>query len=73
MCCDMGFTTGLDMGAFADPDSPDLQDSFTFPGISRANPWTFYDPLLALYHQRKLDEAFGFLSSRWTRRWRCRS
>jgi cytosine/adenosine deaminase-related metal-dependent hydrolase len=44
------------MGVFADPDSPDLQDSFTFPGIASANPWTVYDQILALDHQHKLDE-----------------
>jgi predicted amidohydrolase YtcJ len=51
-----GLTTSVDMGVFADPDSPDLQDSFTFPGIASANPWTAYDQILALDHQRKLDE-----------------
>ena len=51
-----GLTTSVDMGVFADPDSPDLQDSFTFPGIASANPWTVYDQILALDHQQKLDE-----------------
>jgi len=51
-----GLTTSVDMGVFADPDSPDLQDSFTFPGIASANPWIVYDPILALDHQHKLDE-----------------
>ncbi|HXA76474.1 MAG TPA: amidohydrolase family protein [Candidatus Acidoferrales bacterium] len=51
-----GLTTSVDMGVFADPDSPDLQDSFTFPGIASANPWTAYDQILALDHQHKLDE-----------------
>jgi predicted amidohydrolase YtcJ len=51
-----GLTTSVDMGVFADPDSPDLQDSFTFPGIASANPWTAYDQILALDHQQKLDE-----------------
>lgn len=51
-----GLTTSADMGVFADPDSPDLQDSFTFPGIASANPWTVYDQILALDHQHKLDE-----------------
>jgi predicted amidohydrolase YtcJ len=51
-----GLTTSVDMGVFADPDSPDLQDSFTFPGIASANPWTVYDQILALDHQKKLDE-----------------
>lgn len=51
-----GLTTSVDMGVFADPNSPDLQDSFTFPGIASGNPWTVYDQLVALDHQRKLDE-----------------
>jgi predicted amidohydrolase YtcJ len=51
-----GLTTSVDMGVFTDPDSPDLQDSFTFPGIASANPWTVYDQILALDHQHKLDE-----------------
>jgi len=51
-----GLTTSVDMGVFADPDSPDLQDSFTFPGIASANPWIVYEQILALDHQHKLDE-----------------
>ena len=51
-----GLTTSVDMGVFVDPDSPDVQDSFTFPGIASANPWTVYDQILALDHQHKLDE-----------------
>lgn len=51
-----GLTTSVDMGVFADPESPDLQDDFTFPGIASANPWSVYDQILALDHQHKLDE-----------------
>jgi predicted amidohydrolase YtcJ len=51
-----GLTTSVDMGVFVDPDSPDVQDSFTFPGIASANPWIVYDQILALDHQQKLDE-----------------
>jgi hypothetical protein len=51
-----GLTTSVDMGVFADPGSPDLQDDFTFPGIASANPWSVYDQILALDHQHKLDE-----------------
>ncbi len=51
-----GLTTSVDMGVFADPDSPDLQDDFTFPGIASANPWAVYDQILALDHEHKLDE-----------------
>jgi predicted amidohydrolase YtcJ len=51
-----GLTTSVDMGVFADPGSPDLQDDFTFPGIASANPWTVYEQILALDHQHKLNE-----------------
>jgi len=51
-----GLTTSVDMGVFADPDSPDLQDSFTFPGIASANPWTVYEQILALDRDHKLNE-----------------
>ncbi|HEY6443188.1 MAG TPA: amidohydrolase family protein [Candidatus Acidoferrales bacterium] len=51
-----GLTTSVDMGVFADPESPDLQDDFTFPGIASGNPWTVYNQILALDHQHKLDE-----------------
>lgn len=51
-----GLTTSVDMGVFADPASPDLQDDFTFPGIASANPWTVYEQILALDHEHKLDE-----------------
>lgn len=51
-----GLTTSVDMGVFADPGSPDLQDSFTFAGIASGNPWTVYEQILALDHEQKLDE-----------------
>lgn len=51
-----GLTTSVDMGVFADPGSPDLQDDFTFPGIASGNPWTVYEQILALDHQHRLDE-----------------
>jgi len=51
-----GLTTSVDMGVFADPDSPDLQDSFTFAGIASADPRTVYEQILALDQQHKLDE-----------------
>ncbi|HEX5420232.1 MAG TPA: amidohydrolase family protein, partial [Gammaproteobacteria bacterium] len=35
-----GLTTSVDMGVFARPGSPDLQDSATLDGIASANPWT---------------------------------
>ncbi|MGH9686378.1 MAG: amidohydrolase [Candidatus Acidiferrales bacterium] len=51
-----GLTTSVDMGVFADPGSPDLQDDFTFPGIASADPWTVYEQILALDHEHKLNE-----------------
>jgi predicted amidohydrolase YtcJ len=51
-----GLTTSVDMGVFADPGSPDLQDDFKFPGIASANPWNVYQQILALDHQHKLNE-----------------
>ncbi len=51
-----GLTTSVDMGVFADPGSPDLQDDFTFPGIASADPWTVYQQILALDHEHKLNE-----------------
>ncbi|MDE3109712.1 MAG: amidohydrolase family protein [Acidobacteriota bacterium] len=51
-----GLTTSVDMGVFADPGSPDLQDDFTFPGIASGNPWSVYNQILALDHRQKLDE-----------------
>lgn len=51
-----GLTTSVDMGVFARPGSPDLQDSATLAGIASANPWTAYNQILALYHQHALNE-----------------
>lgn len=51
-----GLTTSVDMGVFARPGSPDLQDSATLAGIASANPWTAYDQLLALDRRHELDE-----------------
>ena len=51
-----GLTTSVDMGVFARPGSPDLQDSATLAGIASANPWTAYNQILALYHRHELDE-----------------
>jgi len=51
-----GLTTSVDMGVFARPGSPDLQDSATLDGIASANPWTAYDQIVALDHRHELDE-----------------
>jgi hypothetical protein len=51
-----GLTTSVDMGVFASPGSPDLQDDATLPGIASANPWTAYDQIYALDRRHELDE-----------------
>jgi len=51
-----GLTTSVDMGVFVDPDSPDVQDSFTFASIASANPWTVYDQIFALDRRHELGE-----------------
>ncbi|MEO8096683.1 MAG: amidohydrolase family protein [Acidobacteriota bacterium] len=44
----VGLTTNVDMGAFIPPGQENIQDSFTFDGLATANPFTMYDPLVAL-------------------------
>jgi predicted amidohydrolase YtcJ len=51
-----GLTTSVDMGFFALPGSPDLQDSAAMASIASLDPWTAYDAVLALDHEHKLDE-----------------
>jgi predicted amidohydrolase YtcJ len=51
-----GATTSVDMGFFALPDSPDLQDSSTAASIASADPWTAYNPLYAMDRDGKLNE-----------------
>ena len=50
----VGVTTSADMGAFAIPGSPDLQDSFAFDTLASANPFPIYDAYNALHREGKM-------------------
>ncbi len=50
----VGLTTSVDMGAFALPGSPDMQDAAVADTVESLNPWTMYDALLALHRENKL-------------------
>jgi predicted amidohydrolase YtcJ len=50
----MGLTTSVDMGAFALPGSPDLQDEAAADTVESLNPWTMYDAFLALHRENKM-------------------
>ena len=49
-----GVTTSSDMGAFALPGSPDLQDAAASDTVESLNPWTMYDAFLALHKGNKM-------------------
>jgi predicted amidohydrolase YtcJ len=49
-----GVTTSSDMGAFALPGSPDLQDAAGSDTVESLNPWTMYDAFLALHKENKM-------------------
>jgi predicted amidohydrolase YtcJ len=49
-----GLTTSSDMGAFALPNSPDMQEGATADTVESLNPWTMYDAFLALHREGKL-------------------
>ncbi len=49
-----GLTTSADMGAFALPGSPDMQDAAVADTVESLNPWTMYDAFLALQREGKL-------------------
>jgi predicted amidohydrolase YtcJ len=51
-----GLTTSVDMGFFALPGSPDLQDLQTAGSIASADPWTAYNPFFAMDRDGKLNE-----------------
>ena len=51
---ELGVTTNVDMGMFALPGSPDMQDSAVSTNIESANPWTAYDPFETLHREGKL-------------------
>jgi predicted amidohydrolase YtcJ len=50
----IGLTTSVDMGAFITPGLEGIQDSFTFDGLATANPFTMFDPVVALHSEGKL-------------------
>lgn len=50
-----GLTTSVDMGFFATPGSPDLQDDQATEGIASLDPWTGYDALLELHRRQMLN------------------
>jgi predicted amidohydrolase YtcJ len=68
-----GLTTSVDMGVFADPDSPNLQDDFTFPGIAAPIRGTFMTSFSRWTASTNWTSACDFSCSRWTKQWRCRS
>ena len=51
---ELGVTTNVDMGMFALPGTPDMQDSAVSTNIESSNPWTAYHPFEALYRQDRL-------------------
>lgn len=51
-----GATTSVDMGFFALPGTPDVQDLQTTASIASADPWTAYNPFFALNQEGKLTE-----------------
>jgi cytosine/adenosine deaminase-related metal-dependent hydrolase len=50
----MGITTSADMGAFVEPGTQDVQDSFTFDTLASADPFRMYDAFLALHREQKM-------------------
>lgn len=50
----LGLTTNVDMGAFALPGSPDMQDAAAAESVESLNPWTMYDAFLALHREGKM-------------------
>jgi predicted amidohydrolase YtcJ len=51
----VGLTTSVDMGAFITPGLDNIQDSFTFDGLATANPFTMFDPVIAVHKEGKLS------------------
>ncbi|HUX68408.1 MAG TPA: amidohydrolase family protein [Terriglobales bacterium] len=51
-----GVTTSVDMGFFALPGSPDLQDTQAIATIASANPWTAYNTVAAMDRDHTLKE-----------------
>lgn len=51
----VGVTTNVDMGGFVIPGTPNIQDSFVFDSLASWDPFTAYDPLLALYDEGRVS------------------
>jgi len=51
----VGVTTNVDMGGFVLPGTPNSQDSDVFDTLASWNPFTAYDPLLALSDEGKVS------------------
>ena len=51
----VGVTTNVDMGGFIIPGTPNVQDSVLFDSLASWDPFTAYDPLLALYDEGKVS------------------
>jgi predicted amidohydrolase YtcJ len=51
----VGVTTNVDMGGFILPGTPNIQDSDMFDTLASFNPFTAYDPLLALNDEGKVS------------------
>jgi hypothetical protein len=51
----VGVTTNVDMGGFILPGTPFIQDSDTFDTLASFDPFTAYDPLLALHDEGKVS------------------
>jgi hypothetical protein len=51
----VGVTTNVDMGGFVIPGTPNVQDSVLFDSLASWDPFTAYDPLLALYDEGKVS------------------
>ncbi len=50
----LGVTTSSDMGMFALPGSGDMQEASVADTVESLNPWTAYDPFLALHREGKM-------------------
>jgi predicted amidohydrolase YtcJ len=51
----VGVTTNVDMGAFILPGTPNVKDSEVFNTLASWDPFTAYDPLLALHEEGKVS------------------
>jgi hypothetical protein len=51
----VGVTTNVDMGGFILPGTPNAQDSAVFDTLASWDPFTAYDPLLALYDEGRVS------------------